>query len=601
RFTERAVAFIERNRGRPFFLYVAHPMPHVPLHVSDKFQGATEQGLYGDVIAEIDWSVGEILTAIRENGIDERTLVIFTSDNGPWLSYGDHAGSPGPLREGKGTTFEGGVRVPCIMRWPGRIPPGRVCAEPVMTIDIFPTVAELIGAPLPDHVIDGKSILTLMTAADGVRSPHEALFFYYHRNDLEAMRSGRWKLHFPHRYRSMEGREPGRGGTPGKYDYSRRTGLELYDLSADIGESKNVADAHPDVVERLVRLAEAMRADLGDALTNTAPTGAREPGRLAPARVDEPEGATKHEGDGSATAALSYRWVVVSDGVVDLMDGDQRVLRYMHAYDASTPERLHETYKCYHHVFDARGEHVLTKGPGGLYTHHRGLFIGWNRLTVDGREYDFWHMKGVTQRHAGMLELLAGPEAARQTALIHWCDGEDKIVIAERRTVRVTRGGDGAMLVIGFRSELTAERDDVLLLGDPEHAGFQFRAHNDVAEGPPEVKAKYLFHEKDVDPRKETDLPWAVMSFGLNGKRYWVQHMNHPRNPSPTVYSAYRDYGRFGAYPRTEIEAGETLILRYRLRIGEGDAPTRRALAQSYETYRQASAASSGATGGDGR
>jgi arylsulfatase A len=279
-FTERAVAFIERNRDQPFFLYVAHPMPHVPLHVSDKFRGKTERGLYGDVISEIDWSVGQILGALRENGIDERTLVIFTSDNGPWLSYGDHAGSAGPLREGKGTTFEGGVRVPCIMRWPGRIPAGAVCAEPAMTIDVFPTVAELIGAGLPGHVIDGRSILALMAGQDGARSPHEALFFYYHRNDLEAMRSGRWKLHFPHGYRSMEGREPGHGGTPGKYDYDRRTGLELYDLSVDVGESENVADEHPEVVRRLLELADTMRADLGDALTGAEPTGARGPGRL---------------------------------------------------------------------------------------------------------------------------------------------------------------------------------------------------------------------------------------------------------------------------------------------------------------------------------
>jgi hypothetical protein len=341
-------------------------------------------------------------------------------------------------------------------------------------------------------------------------------------------------------------------------------------------------------VRRLIELADSMRSDLGDALSNVEPTGAREPGRLAPPTAGDDEGSAEQSSGEAGMQAVSYRWVVASDGVTDLMHGDRRVLRYMHAYDPSTPERLHDTYKCYHHVFDAQGEHVLTKGAGGLYTHHRGVFIGWNRLMVDGREYDFWHMKGVTQRHAGMLELSAGPEAARQTALIHWRDDEERIILAERRTVGVARPGDAAPLMLDIQSKLTAEAGDVLLDGDPEHAGFQFRAHNDVAEGPPEDKATYLFHEEGIDPRTDTDLPWAVMSFGLNGKRYWVQHMNHPQNPSPTVYSAYRDYGRFGAFPRAEIRKGKTLTLRYRLLIGEGAIPERSALARNYAMYLRA-------------
>src|SRR5262249_16386359 len=137
-YTEHAVQFIARNKDRPFFLYVPHNMPHVPLHVSDRYRGKSKRGLYGDVIMEIDWPVGQIQRALRKHGLDRKTLVIFTSDNGPWLSYGDHAGSAGSLREGKMTTFEGGVREPCIMRWPGKIPAGRVCHEPVMTIDLLP-------------------------------------------------------------------------------------------------------------------------------------------------------------------------------------------------------------------------------------------------------------------------------------------------------------------------------------------------------------------------------------------------------------------------------------------------------------------------------
>src|SRR5262249_37216972 len=147
-YTEKAVSFIDRHATTPFLLYLAHSMPHVPLHVSEKFRGKSERGLFGDVLEEVDWSVGQVLAALQRHGIDDRTLVIFTCDNGPWLTYGNHAGSAGPLREGKGTTFDGGVRVPCIARWPGRIPAGSTCREPAMTIDLFPTIAKLIGAPL---------------------------------------------------------------------------------------------------------------------------------------------------------------------------------------------------------------------------------------------------------------------------------------------------------------------------------------------------------------------------------------------------------------------------------------------------------------------
>ena len=287
-FTERAVRFIDRNRARPFFLYLAHPMPHVPLAVHDERDGATGLGLYADVIAEIDWSVGRVLDALARHGLDERTLVLFISDNGPWLSYGDHAGRVGHLREGKGTTFEGGVRVPCIARWPGRVTAGAICPTPLMTIDVFPTVAELIGAELPERPIDGRSMREVLLAPAGVGtppSPHEAYFFYYRRNDLEAMRSGRWKLHFPHRYRTMRGRTVGNGGTPGKYDHAAQIELALFDLHADPGETTNVAADHPEVVARLTALADAMRAELGDNLTKVEPAARREPGRLPP----EPE------------------------------------------------------------------------------------------------------------------------------------------------------------------------------------------------------------------------------------------------------------------------------------------------------------------------
>jgi arylsulfatase A-like enzyme len=277
RYTERAVRFIENNKDRPFFLYVPHAMVHVPLHVSEKLDGASGRGLYGDALREVDWSVGQILEALKRNGLDERTLVIFSSDNGPWLSYGDHAGSAGPLREGKATTFEGGPRVPFVARWPGKIPAGTACREPAMTIDLLPTIARFAGAEVPaDRIIDGKDIGPLLSGQPGAKSPHEALYFYWERG-LQAIRSGRWKLHFPHEYDALV--EAGSGGKPGKYE-TRKISLSLFDLEADPGETTNVAADHSDVVRRLEGLAERAREDLGDKATDREGRGTRPPGRV---------------------------------------------------------------------------------------------------------------------------------------------------------------------------------------------------------------------------------------------------------------------------------------------------------------------------------
>ena len=258
-YTEHAVDFIERNQDRPFFLYVPHSMPHVPLHVSDKFKGKSRQGLYGDVIMEIDWSVGQILATLKRLGLDNNTLVVFSSDNGPWLSYGDHAGSAEPLREGKGTTFDGGQREPTLMRWPGRIPAGSVCGEVGAMFDLLPTMATLAGGRVPtDRVIDGKDIWPLMSAQPGATSPHEAFFFLRGWN-VEAVRSGRWKLHLPHKYRSLV--EAGSGGEPGPYE-QRSIGKELFDLQEDIGEADDVSGAHPEIVKRLSEMAAVFERDL---------------------------------------------------------------------------------------------------------------------------------------------------------------------------------------------------------------------------------------------------------------------------------------------------------------------------------------------------
>jgi arylsulfatase A len=277
-YTEHAVQFIAENKDRPFFLYLPHSMPHVPLHVSDKFKGKTERGLFGDVIAEIDWSVGQILASLQQHGLDDNTLVFFTSDNGPWLSYGNHAGSAGPLREGKGTTWDGGHLEPTLARWPGKIPSGSVCRELTSTIDILPTFAKLAGGETPqDRIIDGRDVWPLLSGQPGAKTPHEA-FYYYWNLGLEAVRSGPWKLHLPHEYRTLAG-EPGKDGRPGPYKQAKIE-LALYNLTDDVGEKTNVAADHADVVNQLLAIAEQARADLGDSLTGRQGAGRRSAGQL---------------------------------------------------------------------------------------------------------------------------------------------------------------------------------------------------------------------------------------------------------------------------------------------------------------------------------
>ncbi|MCB9886621.1 MAG: sulfatase [Planctomycetes bacterium] len=278
-YTERAVRFIEKNKAQPFFLYVPHSMVHVPLFVGEKFAGKTGMGLFADVVAEVDWSVGEILKALQRCGIDDDTLVVFTSDNGPWLSYGDHAGSAGPFREGKGTEFEGGIREPTIVRWPGHVPAGTTCDELASTIDVLPTVAALIGAKLPEHTIDGLDIRPLLFDEPGASSPHEAFGCWYGGGQLQAVRDRQWKLHFPHGYAKFI--EGGTGGSPKPYGKGQ-IGLALFDLRADPGETTDVAAQHPDVVARLQAAGQALREELGDTLTKTPAKGARPIGRLQP-------------------------------------------------------------------------------------------------------------------------------------------------------------------------------------------------------------------------------------------------------------------------------------------------------------------------------
>jgi len=281
RFTNRTIDFIHAHKKQPFFIYLAHPMPHVPLFVSDKFKGESQQGLYGDVMMEIDWSVGEIVKQVHQLGIEKNTLIILTSDNGPWINYGNHAGSTGGLREGKGTTYEGGQRVPCIFWWPGRIAPGQVSDALACGMDILPTLAEVTGSSLPPLPIDGVSLWPLLSGKAS-QGPRSTFFYYYRKNNLEAIRHGHWKLVFEHTGRSYAGQVPGKDGMPGPAPENVQVSPALYDLRRDPGEQFNLFEHHPDVVAKLSALAQQARADLGDDLTQTKGANRRAPGQIAP-------------------------------------------------------------------------------------------------------------------------------------------------------------------------------------------------------------------------------------------------------------------------------------------------------------------------------
>lgn len=279
-YTMRSVNFIKKNKDKPFFLYLAHNMPHVPLAVSDKFKGKSEQGLFGDVMMEIDWSIGEIWKTVQKLGLEENTLIVITSDNGPWINYGNHAGSAAGLREAKGTTFEGGNRVPCIMYWKGHIQAGTICNRLASNIDLFPTFAEITDAPLPERKIDGVSLLPLIEGVEGA-NPRESFVYYYNRNDLEAVTDGEFKLVFPHKHVTYEAYAPGNDGMPGKVVTAEVRASELYDLRRDAGERYNVLHQYPERAAKLMRIADKMRQELGDDLTSVKGTENREPGFVA--------------------------------------------------------------------------------------------------------------------------------------------------------------------------------------------------------------------------------------------------------------------------------------------------------------------------------
>jgi len=262
--TTESINFIEKNKGNPFFLYIAHPQPHVPLFVSEDFEDLTGNGLYADVITEIDYSVGRVLDKIEESGLTENTIVVFTSDNGPWLSYGNHSGSSGIFREGKGTTWEGGVRVPGIIKFPKGLKPNEI-DEPIMAIDWMPTFANITRSKLSQNKIDGKDIWPLLSG-EVDQTPHEKLYFYYRVNELHSIRMNKWKIQFSRTYRSLNGKDGGKDGIPVKYEMNLIDKNELYNLKDDPQERIDVYDKFPEIAKKMEELAEKARVELGDNL-----------------------------------------------------------------------------------------------------------------------------------------------------------------------------------------------------------------------------------------------------------------------------------------------------------------------------------------------
>lgn len=268
-----------------------------------------------------------------------------------------------------------------------------------------------------------------------------------------------------------------------------------------------------------------------------------------------------------------------------LLDG-KIVGRYMYACDKSTNARRQETYKPYLHIFDPEGKAPITKGPGGQYTHHRGIFIGWIKIGFNNKIYDRWSMGGKDttgeQVHQKFLKTEADASSATLTALTHWNDETGKPMVVEERTMRFTKLAAPGRVAIDFAAKLTAPNGDVQLNGDPEHGGVQYRP---AEEGLDKVKLTYVFPKENADPHKDFDMPWVGETYTLNGQTHSVVIMNHPGNPKPARWSAYRDYGRFGAFFVSPIKSGESLTVQTRFLIAAGPMLGADIIQKSYDQF----------------
>ncbi len=291
-------------------------------------------------------------------------------------------------------------------------------------------------------------------------------------------------------------------------------------------------------------------------------------------------------GSGRAEDAAPFSFSDVPGKYLDVLRAGKVVARYMDAWDVSTPERKLETYKPYLHLFDAEGKAPITKGPGGSYTHHRGIFIGWNKISCNGKTYDRWHMKGGEQVHRKFLAQEAAADHASFTSCVDWNDEAGHPLIAEERTMTLRPAPAPARLIVEFTSKLKAVAGDLVLDGDPEHAGCQYRPAAEVDA----KQTLYVFPGAKVDLKKDFDLPWVGETYSLAGQQHSVVIMNHPDNPKGTRWSAYRDYGRFGAFAKAPIKKGETLTLRYQFLIAAGSLPPAEMIQKTFNAYAGVSA-----------
>jgi len=266
---------------------------------------------------------------------------------------------------------------------------------------------------------------------------------------------------------------------------------------------------------------------------------------------------------------------------LDVLDGGKIVARYMYAHDTSTPARQVETYKPYLHVFNPSGGAPITKGPGGQYTHHRGIFIGWMKISVGGKSYDRWHMKGGDQVHQEFRDLKSGKDGASFVSRVNWMGATNSPMLEEVRTLSFLPPPSPAYAMIDMISTIKAVAGETKLDGDPEHAGLQFRPADEVDR----KKTMYFFPAEKPDPHKDKDYPWFGETFELKGARYSVVYLNHPSNPKGTAISAYRDYGRFGVFPKATIPDGGTQTIRARFLVCAGDMPSADMIQKAWNVY----------------
>ena len=285
-----------------------------------------------------------------------------------------------------------------------------------------------------------------------------------------------------------------------------------------------------------------------------------------------------------------FNWIDTKDKHLDLLLNNKKLFRYSYELDDSLKkgETLTARNKVFFHIYDLQGKDVITNGPeDGLWSHHRGIMIGWRDVGFKGQKLSFWGMEDLTvQKHISFNKIIAGPVFAKVEALIHWNDSTGTTVIKEKRQAVIFRQSTPVILLLDFTSTLKANNEPVSLNGNAEHGGVQYRAHSDIAKMVPGTKKPtYYFHKDSIDPHKDYNLPWVGMSYGLRNKTYSVLDMDNPENPNPTIWSAYRDYGRFGAFFSKNLKANESITVRYRFWIGEDSMPDRNILSSKYAAY----------------